>query len=270
MIDYINTPFNYTGSKFKLLEQILPKMDYTKDNFVDLFTGGGSVYTNILGKYDKVYINDVISDLVSLHEILCQSPDDLISKTMELASCKEDKDKFLELRDSYNNEKTPERLWALMLSCTSNLMRFNKKFKFNQTWGKRGWNQNTTKKTIEYVNHISNYKNDIVYFSKSFLDVPIIENSMVYIDPPYINTEAGYNSYWSNDLEKSLYDYIKKIDESGNSFMISGVLSHDGVESDMLNKLSKNYKLVELEYNYNKVSRIKNNKETKEVIIINY
>ena len=42
---YINTPFNYTGSKIKLLDQILPEMDYTKKYFVDLFTGGGvSIY----------------------------------------------------------------------------------------------------------------------------------------------------------------------------------------------------------------------------------
>ena len=48
----IETPFNYTGSKFRLLEQILPEFDYSKPYFVDLFTGGGSVYTNVLDKYD--------------------------------------------------------------------------------------------------------------------------------------------------------------------------------------------------------------------------
>jgi len=32
----IETPFNYTGSKYKLLEQILPKFDYSKPYFLDL------------------------------------------------------------------------------------------------------------------------------------------------------------------------------------------------------------------------------------------
>ena len=36
-MEYINTPLNYTGSKFKLLEQILPKLDYTK-NYLGLVT----------------------------------------------------------------------------------------------------------------------------------------------------------------------------------------------------------------------------------------
>lgn len=267
---YINTPFNYTGSKFKLLEQILPKMDYSRPNFVDLFTGGGSVYTNVLDKYDGIYINDIIDNLVDLHRILKESPTELINKTMELATCKEDKDKFLQLRTSYNEDKSPEKLWALMLSCTSNLMRFNKKFQFNQTWGKRGWNDNTTKKTNEYIETLSKYGDVINYSSISFGEFPMIEDSMVYIDPPYINTEAGYNSYWSKDLEDNLYKYVKKIDECGNSFMLSGVLTHDGVESNTLRKLSNEYNLISLDYNYNKVSRNKNNKNTQEVIIINY
>src|SRR5574344_1815734 len=48
--EMINPPFNYTGSKFKLLDQILPLLDYNKEYFIDLFCGGGSVYTNVLDK----------------------------------------------------------------------------------------------------------------------------------------------------------------------------------------------------------------------------
>jgi site-specific DNA-adenine methylase len=64
----IETPFNYTGSKFKLLEQLLPEFDTTKSTFVDVFTGGGSVYTNVLDKYEKVIVNDIITDFY-LHYI---------------------------------------------------------------------------------------------------------------------------------------------------------------------------------------------------------
>lgn len=52
----INTPFNYTGNKFKLLDQILPHMDYSKKYFIDLFAGGGSVYTNVVDKYEKCWL----------------------------------------------------------------------------------------------------------------------------------------------------------------------------------------------------------------------
>lgn len=58
MDKYIEGVMNYTGSKYKLLPQILPEMNYTKPYFVDLFCGGGSVYTNVVDKYDKILAND--------------------------------------------------------------------------------------------------------------------------------------------------------------------------------------------------------------------
>jgi len=129
-MNYVNTPFNYTGSKFKLLEQILPEMDYTKNYFVDLFCGGGSVYTNIVDKYDKVLVNDIISELIGIHTNLLES-DNIIEQTKLLCPSKGDKESYLKLREDFNKDKTPERLWALMLCCTNNLMRFNTKGEFN-------------------------------------------------------------------------------------------------------------------------------------------
>ena len=70
----INTPFNYTGNKFSLLEQIIPHFDSSKEYFIDLFCGGGSVYTNIVDKYQKVLINDKISELVEIHKNLILDP----------------------------------------------------------------------------------------------------------------------------------------------------------------------------------------------------
>lgn len=102
----IETPFNYTGSKFKLLEQILPEFDYSKPYFVDLFTGGGSVYTNVLDKYEKVIANDVIEDLVGIHNSLMES-DDIISETKSLCPGKDNKYVFNSLRSDYNESKTP-------------------------------------------------------------------------------------------------------------------------------------------------------------------
>ena len=59
----IETPFNYTGSKFKLLKQLLPELDYKKSTLVDVFCGGGSVYTNVLDRYKlnrvELYFNYV-------------------------------------------------------------------------------------------------------------------------------------------------------------------------------------------------------------------
>lgn len=80
----INTPFNYTGSKFKLLEQLLPELDYTKKTFYDVFTGGGSVYANVLDKYDKIMINDIITDLILIHYNLINNKNEFLDKVIDI------------------------------------------------------------------------------------------------------------------------------------------------------------------------------------------
>lgn len=266
----INTPFNYTGSKFKLLEQILPNLDYKRKTFIDVFCGGGSVYTNIIDKYDNILVNDIIEDLIEIHKNLIFDKDNFINKVKSIIPNKDEDKKYLELRKSYNENKSPEKLFALMLSCTNNMMRFNKSFLFNQTFGKRSYNKNTELKVDEFVNHLFQFRDKIAFSSVSFDKLEILPNSMYYLDPPYFNTEAGYNCYWSKNDEDLLYNFIKKINNIGSSFMISGVIKNDGKDSNVLLKLlSDGFNKKILDYDYNKVSR-SGNKDINEIIIYNY
>lgn len=270
----INTPFNYTGSKYKILDQILPLFDYSKDYFIDLFCGGGSVYTNVCSKYKEIIVNDIIEDLVLIHKNLTQDSDAFVEDVKKvMVQSKSDQSYFLQLRDTYNKAKSPQKLWALMLSCTNNMMRFNKKFEFNQTFGKRTWNDSTEKKVKEFVQYMQPYKEKIIYESKNFYDIIPQKPSMVYLDPPYTNTEAGYNSYWSIALEERLYHYIKELHNKDHSFMLSGVKGKhkEGKESKIIQRLLDdgfNHAIIELDYE--KVARKKNTKDSQEIIIYNY
>lgn len=269
----INTPFNFTGSKFNYLGQLLPILDYTKSTFIDLFVGGGSVYVNILDKYDYIVINDIIDDLVGIHRELMLRPEQIIESVKTLAVCKNDQVMFNKLREHYNKYKGYDVLWALMLSCTNNMMRFNKKFEFNQTWGKRGWNDNTEKKVRDFICHIEKYRNKLDYRSGDFSELKLYEKSMIYADPPYTNTEAGYNAFWSLESEKKLYYYLINADKKGNSFALSGVLGEhkNGKRSEIIDKLiSDGYKFIIFDGNYEKVARNKNTKNSQEVLIYNY
>jgi DNA adenine methylase Dam len=269
----VNTPFNYTGSKFKLLEQLIPNFDFTKKYFVDLFCGGGSVYTNIVDRFEKVLVNDIIGELIEIQKGLVNDSETIISKTKSVLVNKDDADGYSELRKSFNSEKTPEKLWALMLSCTNNMMRFNKSFEFNQTFGKRSWNDSTEKKVNDFVNHISKFKDKIYFSSKNFAEVKPKNQSMIYIDPPYTNTEAGYNAYWSKTKESQLYDYIIELNDMGHSFMLSGVLGEhkNNEKSEIIYKLlDDGFSHKILDGDYEKVARNKNSKNSQEIIIYNY
>lgn len=273
---YINTALNYTGSKFKLLEQILPEMDYTKHYFIDLFGGSGVVGFNLVDKYDKILCNDIISDLINIHKNLINTPHEFIKDVKYFSTeTKYNQEIYINLRKSYNNDNDNDyiksvKLYALILSCTNNFMRFNNSGKFNQTWGKRGFSTNTQKKLDLFIEHISNYKNKIYFSNKDFEKVKILKPSMVYIDSPYSNTEAGYSTQWKITDDIRLYNYCKELDKNSSSFMVSGVLTHNGKRCVLLdNLISDGYSYKKLNYNYNKVSKI-GNKETTEIIITNY
>ena len=249
----INTPFNYMGSKYLLLPKILPLFDYSKSLFVDLFAGSFVVGTNVIDKYNKILANDIVDDLIKIMRELINNPYEIIKKTKILSiACKDDENKYYELRDSYNKNKSPEKLWALI------------------SWGKRSWNLSTEFKVKEFVKYIYKYKNKIYFSSVDFSQVPISSNGFYYIDPPYTLGLAGYSNQWKQKDDERLYDYIKKINDKKGSFALSGLLSHNNETSELLTKLINdgfNYK--KLDFNYNKVSKT-GNKDSQEIIIMNY
>jgi DNA adenine methylase Dam len=281
-MNYINSALNFTGSKFNLLSQIIPEMDFTKKYFVDLFAGSGVVGFNVVDKYDKILTNDIIKDLIGIHKELINNPLEFIEKVKSLVVSKEDQDGFNKLRENYNKNNSAEGLYALLLCSTNNLIRFNKSGFYNQTFGKRSFNSSTEKKLNEFIKHITPYKNKILFSSKHFTDIKMLKPSMIYCDPPYgycveneIITnkqvsEAGYNVVWSQEDDIKLYNYLLDLNKNKHSFMLSGVFEHDNKRSWLINRMINdkfNYK--ELNFNYNKVSK-KGNKKTIEVIVTNY
>ena len=279
----INTALNFTGSKFKLLPQILPELDYTKKHFVDLFTGSFVVAANVLPHYETVLANDIIGDLVEIHEFLCFQPDDFIKEVKAL--CANNPEEYAALRSSYNRDKTAAKLYALMLCCTNNMMRFNQKFEFNQTYGKRTFNDSTAKKLVAFIEYVTPYRDKVTFQKGHFKNVKANgrEKQMWYIDPPYGFTigqfnnmskkqisEAGYNAFWSRESEVKLFDTIRQLDKFGHSFMVSGLLEHKGQTSWLMSKLiADGFRHIVLDCNYDKVSRVEVS-DSVEVIVMNY
>lgn len=280
---YINTALNYTGSKFRLLSEIIPEMDYTKKYFIDLFGGSGVVGFNLVDKYDKILYNDIITDLVGIHKGIIYDFDNFTQNVKNLCVDKDDQEGYIKLRSDYNQNKTPEKLYALMLCSTNNMMRFSLSFKYNQTFGKRSYSKSTQNKLNLFNEFIIPFKDKLYFTSKPFSEIKLLKPSMVYIDSPYgriqdengeiLNkqiSEAGYNCFWKMEDDIILYNYILELNKNNHSFMVSGLLEHDGKKSWMLNKLiNDGFKYKELNFNYNKVSK-NGNKESKEIIIMNY
>ena len=170
MTNYHNSPLNYTGSKYKLLDQLLVEFDYDKSNFIDLFAGSFVVGANVVDHYDQIIGNDIIVELIEIHKELLRG-DKIIELTKLVCPNKNDQEAYIELRKKFNLERKPEQLYALMLSCQNNFLRFNKKMIFNQTFGKRSWNSATDIKVENWTEHIRKYKNKILLKSCNFNEI---------------------------------------------------------------------------------------------------
>jgi DNA adenine methylase Dam len=267
---FVEPPFNYTGSKFSLLPQIAPLFDKSKSRLVDLFAGGGSVYGNMAGKYEMVLANDIIADLIGCHKALLEDMAGTLSRVRSLAVRKDDDAGYARLRASYNEQPEPLKLWALMACCTNNMMRFNKSFKFNQTFGRRTFNDNTEAKARGFVARVSTFAKSIEFSAASFDAVKVGSGDMVYADPPYSNTEAGYNAYWGAGDDVRLFEYLLKASDDGASVAVSGVRSHAGEPCRLLDMLhGKGFGMLALAKDYNKVSRA-GAKKSEEVLMTNY
>ena len=200
MEKYIKSPLNYTGGKYKLLNQILPLFPEDINTFVDLFTGGCNVAINV--NANRIIANDLCSEVISVYEGIQNGTTEenirMIEETInEYSLSKENKEGYLELRSYYNEgNKDWYIFYTLIAYAFNNQIRFNKKGEFNIPFGKdrSDFNPALKQKFRDFSDaiHNKNIKFTNYDFRKLSVD-KLKENDFVYLDPPYLITDATYN-----------------------------------------------------------------------------
>ena len=299
----IQSPFNYTGGKFKLLDQIQP---YFKESevFLDLFAGGGNVGIN--SSSSKIIFNDSNAKLIGLIEfirnadttVLLNSIDSIIDKyklsnTMlygyayydcnsSKGLAKYNKDKFLKLREDYNLNALLGKidylvLYTLIVYSFNNQIRFNSKGEFNLPVGKRDFNSKMRDKLISFSEKLKN--KDVQFLKLDFRDIDLNRfslNTFIYCDPPYLITDATYNEngMWTDKDEKDLLDFLDLADSKGFKFALSNVLESKNTKNAILINWIKErgYCCHYLDKSYSNSNYHRKNKDSisKEVLITNY
>lgn len=305
MDKYIKSPFNYTGGKYKLLNQILPLFPRKTENIIDLFSGGCNVGINIfaknkkfidkniqlielintLKKYDIDKIIRTINDIIYEYNLSntskfgydhygCTSSDGLAAYN---------KEKFIILRNDYNKIKNKKEdfiknimLYTLIIYGFNNQIRFNKEEKFNIPVGKRDFNEKIQNNLIEFCKAIKEDNCEFINEDFRNLNDDFFDKSFVYADPPYLITTASYNEQggWNEECEFRLYDLLDRLNRRNIKFALSNVIENKGVENQILNNWinNNNYLVHYLDKNYNNSNyQIKDrSKKTIEVLVTNY
>jgi DNA adenine methylase Dam len=281
LMEYVKSPLNYTGGKYKLLPQLLELFPKQVNTFVDLFAGGGNVSVNV--KAEKVVFNDLMWQVPEmLQEFKKIGVEESLRKIDGYISSydlsKENKEGYLALRELYNKGKSdPLMLYTLICYSFNNQIRFNNKGAYNMPFGKdrSSFNPTLREKFIIFVQRLQSM--EIQFSSKDFreLDLDTLgENDFVYCDPPYLITVASYNENggWGEQAERDLLAKLDTLDKAGVKFGLSNVFESKGKENIILKEWAKGYIVHYLDHTYSNCSYHKKDKQSKdiEVFITNY
>ena len=304
--NYIQSPLNYTGGKYKLLPQILPLFPQDINSFVDVFCGGGNVGINvnckqvvfndidknvigILKLFKKVPINKLVCDIMRIINeysvsIVCDHGYEYYNCNSSTGLGNYNKQPFLNLREHFNTLKRKDKnyyihLYILIIYAFNNQIRFNSKGEYNLPVGKRDFNSDMQIKLKNFVVKLQEkmctfVSHDFRYFTSQKLT----PQDFVYADPPYLITCATYNENegWNIQKEKCLYKYLDSLNEHHIRFALSNVLSSKGKTNEILkawlNEHVGDYVCHHLDYNYSNSSyhTIDRNTGSDEVLVTNY
>ena len=303
-IDKVKSPLNYTGGKYKILNQIIPIFPNNLDLFIDMFSGGANVGINVnakkiicvdkqkeiirimdlFKKYEDGYIIDKLEKIIDKYEL-----SNSLLNGYETYDCTSDKglgsynkEKYMNLRSDYNNIKNDSiekdfLFLTLVIYGFNNQIRFNSDGEFNMPVGKRDFNNSLRKNLKNFITKLKT--KDIDFINSDFREFVIetYDNTLVYCDPPYFLGTASYNENggWTEKDELDLLNYLAVLDSHGVKFALSNVIEHKGDKNLILDAWIKehNYKihLIDCDYNNSNYHKQEGNiKKTIEVLVTNY
>lgn len=283
-MDYIKSPMNYIGNKYRIISQIQKWFPKNINTMVDLFCGGCDVSINT--KANRIMANDINCYVISIFKEFqrCGKEYTLqyINRTIETwGLSKSNKKAYVKFRNYYNRVRQPLDLYVLMCFSFNYQFRFNEAHEYNNPFGanRSSFNETMRNNLIKLFDRIDN----IEFLSQEFSEVNISElkhGDFLYADPPYLLTCGSYNDGkrgfkgWTEQDEERLLMLLNELDLQGIKFALSNVSYHKGKRHNLLLdwKKENHYHLHNVKFNYNNCNYQTNNRNniTKEVLITNY
>ena len=295
MSEYVSSPLNYVGNKFKLLNEIIPILPNNTDKIIEPFCGSALVSLN--SNCNNIILNDASKHTIQLlnyfknndYKTIEKNTQQIISQygftdtfnngykiyptTKNEGLSRYNKEPYIKLKNDYNTNPTVEKLFVLVLLGFNHYLRFNKNGFYNVPVGKVDFSATARQKTEAYIKLFKEKNIDIynLNFDNPELYQNITSKTLVYLAPPYLITNAPYNSVWDEKLEKELLSFMDELNSKNIAFALSNVTDNNGLENILLKEWMTKYNVHILNKNYNTANyRRKNNGETKEVLITNF
>lgn len=281
-MDIIDSPINYSGNKFKLMNFIRPLFPENINTFYDLCCGGGSVSVNV--KANKIIANDINTFVLDILKYFKENDANKTINEIENIIAihklsKHSKETYNKFRYYYNNvEKTPINLFVLSCFSFNYQFRFNSKGEYNNASGFMCNEYN--KRIADNIINFSNRLNKVTFTNKNIFDIDfncISKDDFVYVDPPYSNSTASYNDNrrffggWDVNDDTRLFEILDALNQRGIRWAMSNAFVNNGFKNYGLIKWADKYNTHKMTHrSYNSNYQRKSRNKTTEVFITNY
>ena len=289
------SPINYQGNKSRIVDKLLPYIPQNTSSIREIFCG--SAILSFSSSIDNVYLNDTNRFVLDLIQYFySNNAEEIIKKTDSIISqygltntyyegksvyveekheglSRYNKEAYNKLKNDYNKDKDIAKLFVLVVYGFNHFLRFNRKNEFNVPVGKIDFVESLRNRTLEYCKAVQSKK--LTLTNLDFRAKCLYENKkrsdLFYFDPPYLITQAPYNSFWSEKDEKDLLDLLDNLNNKGYKFLLSNVVESNGKVNFLLKEWMKKYTVKHIKRQYlNSSYQKKNLSNADEVIIYNY
>lgn len=210
------SPLRYPGGKSKMIDMLLPYIDFQNknkiDQFVEVFCGGASMGLSLLeaGLIDKLVLNDKDINVVAFWKIVCGTMfEELIELIWNYTPCRDDYFKF---QQDLKEKEMPvlERAFKYYVinRCSfSGIFMANPMKDISARW-KPATAETRIRKINSYSSHITVCREDAL---------PIIQeyywgNNILFIDPPYFQKgDLLYKEHFTPSDHENLADLINQL-----------------------------------------------------------
>ena len=276
MEKFIKNNLRWPGGKSKMIKDLIPFIPEQIENYIEIFCGGASLGINIVQKLNikKILFNDIDSELINYYNTI--SNDKKCSQLInELLSVKlqHNKDTFSIIYKEYKEKDISQcddiersKIFFVLNKNSFSGLR-------NSTYSKLAFDQNFSIKSISGCKNIGNLfnKKNIIFSNCDFrnFDYANINNSFIYLDPPYFSNSK--NKLYGKDglLHKNfdhqkLKDFVDQISKNNKIMM-----SYDNC--DEIKNIYNKYSISTFNKRYSMTNTGGNNcKIGKELVIRNY
>lgn len=270
----------YPGNKTLFLPIILNLVNSVKNSvttFIEPFAGSGTVSLAVSHLFHHIILNDIDYHVFKIHDAFkhgsYEELNEVIEEVWSFGNPMQIKEDYYAARTALNEKyhrtntgnKEGMYYWAISSFAINSLMRFGPNG-FNQGWGFRGIGRTAATRNMneQRFNEIHNAYKDIKLFNQDYLEwLPSYVNheTMLFMDPPYLDKESGTYTILGTEYEK----FLNLIKEWPGPVIYTDVFSMEKLE-----KLGANWSHKILRQSMGSGKPGKNNQKISEAVYFNF